>query len=190
MWDAYNIPVNWIAPKSISLGTLKETTEMCPVQQGNNPMRSIETYANATVTAPKSEESIQREYLLDRLMSAYYPKTREMVKVFNLHVDNTPKTYKELIEAIKKGKYTLDEKITKRIDDKIEDMDDDECYCGDHGSPFYGIIWDGPQPDQKGYEAAIKDIDKMYRAVKDTIMVSDAAEGLKALQKFEAWMPK
>lgn len=174
-------------PTVISFGTFPLPAP-CPAQQGNNPMRYNEISATANVTAPKSDEAIQREYLLDRLQSAHYPKIHSMVEHFNLHVNNTPKTYKELIDTIKKGKYTLDEKITKKIDAQ-EDDDSDDCDVYYDG-PFYGIVWDGPQPDRKGYMTALEEINKMYQAAKDTIMVSDAAEGLKAIQKFEAWMPK
>lgn len=165
----------------------------CKSKEGSTPMAytTKETYnsASASVTATKSDAATQRDYLISRLQNARYPKQDEMRKIFNLGVDNTPKTYKDLIDVIKKGKYTLDEKITKKIDDQLANEDDEDDICFGRYSPFYGIIWPGPKQDYDGYHKAIEELGKQSQAAQDTIMVSDAAEGLKAIQKFEAWLP-
>lgn len=163
--------------------------DCCKKQEGNKPMRINETYATAAITNPKSDESIQRDYLLGRLNGANYPKREELTKIFNLYVNNAPKTYKELIDAIKNDKFKLDTKRTARIDQRIEDMDDEECFYG--GIDAYdGILWDGPQSDPKGYHTAIGEMATQDKAARDAIMTGDAAAGLTALQAFEAWLPE
>lgn len=162
----------------------------CKKEEGNNPMRNYnDTYAVAAISNPKSDEAIQREYLIGRLESASYPKREKLTDLFNLYVNNAPKSYKELIDAIKNDKFKLDAKRTARIDQRLEDLDDDEPYYG--GIDAYdGILWDGPQPDTKGYGAATVEMQKQYTASKDAIMTGDAAAGLAALQAFEAWLPE
>ena len=88
-----------------------------------------------------------------------------------------------MIERIKKGKYTIDSKI----ESKIKSLGDDEKRFN---GPLYGIIWEGPQPDHKGFDQAIQnDIPAEYVKAKDIIMVADPVKGLEALRAFEAWMP-
>lgn len=151
-------------------------------EKGNKPMRYDNT-AIAAVNTPKSDIATQRDYLLSRLAKSEYPKEIELRKLFNIGVDNTPKTYAQLIEMIKENKYTLDEKETSRVDE----------YMADGGynpyGPTRGIVWDGPKPDKAGYKAGLEDMAKEFDATKDTIMVFSAEDGLKAVQAFEAWTP-
>lgn len=153
-------------------------------------MRYNDNYAsaNACVTSPQSDAATQRDFLLKELASADYPKDRELQKVFNLNVNNTPKTYKEMIEIIKAGKYTIDPKIAKKVEayDTSDDGNDLDDY---HYSAMYGIIWPGPVADWDGYRTAEVEKTKQYSAAKRIIMTGDAADGLKALQSFEAWLP-
>lgn len=142
--------------------------------------------ANATVQSQPSDTAVTRDYLLKRLASADYPKDCELRKFFNLYVNNTPKTYKEMIDIIKAGTYTIDPKIAKKIE-ALGDGDE-EGFC-DHYGPMYGIVWPGPQADFKGLEAAVKEKTKQYTAAKDIIMTSGPSFGLIALQNFEAWLP-
>lgn len=152
-------------------------------QEGKTPMRYNDNYASASasVQAPQSDIAIQRDYLLSRLAKAKYPKEVELEKTFNLYVDNTPTNYQELIAAIKGGTYTIDPKIAA----KFAADPDDYRYSGS----MYGIVWDGPQPDRKGYDAALAALALQQVAARDTIMVSEVAAGLAALQAFEAWLP-
>lgn len=161
---------------------------ICPKQEGKTPMRNYnDAYASANITSPRSDTAVQRDYLLGRLNQAEYPKQHSFMKLFNLHVDNAPKTYKELVDAIKNDKFSLDAKIVKKVDN-FSDEDNPEGY-NPYG-PFFGIVWDGPKPDPEGYAVASKDLTKQFTAAKDTIMTSDATTGLKALQDFEAWLPE
>jgi hypothetical protein len=159
-------------------------------EEGKTPMRYNDNYAsaNAYVASPQSDVATQRDFLLKELDLADYPKQKELQKLFNLNVDNTPKTYKEVIDIIKAGTYTIDPKIAKKVDafdlsDNGNDLDD---Y---HYGPMYGIVWPGPVSDWDGYHTAEKEKSKQYSAAKRIIMTGDAAAGLKALQDFEAWLP-
>lgn len=176
-------------PSKWKAGTLwcEEPTK----QEGNKPMatRFNEVYANAVIAAPTSDTATQRDYLLSRLSNAAYPKYNELDKLFHRFVDNTPKTYKDLIDAIKNDKFTIDAKIAKRVDAAADaERDEDECNYNYRG-PFYGIVWAGDQFDDKAWLAARNESEKQQRAAKDIIMTGDAAAGLAALQAFEAWLP-
>lgn len=154
-------------------------------QEGTTPMRAYnDAYASASVTTTKSDTSTQRDYLLSRLERAWDPKETELIKLFNLNVDNKPTTFKELVAAIKDGKFKVDPKIEKKLD--AVEADEYEWFYG----PLYGIIFDGPEPDFDGYRASIAEVRKQQIAAYDTIMTADAADGLKALQAFEAWTPQ
>lgn len=133
-----------------------------------------------------SIEQNQTDYLTARASNVRVSLHAKLGNQFNLFVDNRPKTYKELIDAIKGGKYKLDEKRTKLIDASLDD-DDEFGFCP--YEPFEGIVWDGPQPDHKGHEDAAHELAKAHTKTLDAIKVLPAAEGLKALQEFENWVP-
>lgn len=156
----------------------------CVQEEGKTPMRYNDNYAtaSATVASQPSDTAVQRDYLLSRLFNAAYPKDQELEKLYNLYVDNIPKTYADMIAIIKAGTYTIDSKTEKLL--AAVDEDDPWFY-----GPMAGIIWPGPKFDRPGYDAARIEQKKQYQTAKDTIMVSDAAAGLAALQAFEAWVP-
>lgn len=165
-------------------------------EKGNNPMRIENTSATAYVTAPKSDDATSRDYLLSRL--AIYdgwrnPKLNELSTFFNLGEDGRPKTYLQLIDAIKNDKFSLDDKAVKRLKRLQDDLgEDDEDFLEEYGcyGPFYGIVFnDLPKSDRKGYDAAVKELEALTKATKDTIMVKSPADGLAALQALEAWTP-
>jgi hypothetical protein len=141
-------------------------------------------------TAMSIEQS-QIDYLIVRARNVKSNLDYKLWDQFNMYADNTPKTYKELIDAIKGGKYKLNEKRTKQIDARIaadadEEFDDDRFYFN---GPFDGIIFDGPRPDRKGRDAASDELGKAFTKTMDAIKVLPATEGLKALQEFENWVP-
>lgn len=168
------------------------------LKQGNNPMRIETTNATAYVTAPKSDDAISREYLINRLEKLdYYNETKsyELRKLFKLDAPRQPESAKQLIEMITKKQYKLDEKRLARLDeyvsDAIENGDDDADINSWSNGPFDGIIFTGfPKPDRKGYDAAMDEYVKAKTATKDIIMVSSPADGLKALQALIDWTPE
>lgn len=164
-------------------------------EKGNNPMRYETTTANAVITAAKSDEAIQREYLSERLrgMTSSWsnPKYRELRELFNIDVDNTPKTAKQLLDAIQGGKFKVDEKKLKKAEAYFNGDDDfdDDCACEYPRGVWYGITFDGPQPDHKGYDKALNDYEKAVQDTRDIIMISPPADGLAALKALENWQP-
>ena len=138
-------------------------------------------------TAP-TEEGKRTEYLLNRLSQADSWRLDEKIQnIFNINVDNTPKNFRQLIEAIKKGDYTIDKKFERKMDEVAEE---NESYKDHNWGALRGIIWGGKQPDRKGYDAAQAEKTKRYTAAKDIIMGGDYDKGLKALHDFENWLPK
>lgn len=138
----------------------------CNQEKGNNPMSNTE-----------------RDYLNRRINDIMHTKRAELSKQFHLYEEIGPKNYKELIDWVKTGKYTIDLKISKRIE--ALEADDEDFYRG----PFYGIVWNGRGyvNDYDGYAVAEKELEKARTAAKDVVNTLDAAEGLKAVQSFETW---
>jgi hypothetical protein len=136
-----------------------------------------------TMTTTYNEIEASRKYLNGRVQSTYWIKRDELSEQFRIHNSEFPKTYKELIDAIKNDKFTLDTKRTAKIDAYAED---DDWY----GNAFDGIKFNLPTaPDHDGYNAAVNELDKKIQDVKDVINVGTPADGLKALQELEAWTP-
>jgi hypothetical protein len=147
-------------------------------------------------TCPKKAEDTKDTAMTDSFDNTRYLTTRlegiycsmPLRAMFNLNLNNSPKTYKELIAAIKNDKFSLDEKRTKIIDAQVEDSDEDMDYF--YGSAFDGIIWDGPKPDKKGYEIARAELKVAYQDALDVIKGSaDAEKRLAALEAFKNWKP-
>lgn len=153
------------------------------------PRRKVNAAAASAVnvnTNPPSDISIQREYFLQRLYTANSNKQTELVKLYNLFVNNSPKSAKDLIAAIEGKKYKLDTRKLKKLEEAVEDGESQFEYMGN----TYGIIWDGPEADRKGYDLALIEMGKQYNTAKDDIMGGDAADMKKAVATFSEWLPK
>lgn len=191
--------------------------ECLGIQQGNNPMRTIydlpatkaayTTTSNATTLniMPSASAAVsamtdtqqQREYLMERLekTTAYYGNKLESVKkaareLFNIDIDNTPKSLDELMTRLAAKDFTIDE--TKAALQKKYDggyTEDDDMYIPSTRDYFYALTWNGPKEDRIGYEAAMDAFKAEITKAKDAIMIQDPATGLTALQTLEAWQP-
>lgn len=149
------------------------------LQEGNNPM-----CYNKTPDNQKTEAQTQREYLDKRLSQAAFEKNNSLQKTFKINNPDHPKTYKELIDAIKNDKFEVDKKVAARIDDYVEE----EGHF--YGSAFEGIKWKlDDAPDWDGYHDATAQAEAKKTTVRDAIFSGVYADGLKALQDFEAWQP-
>lgn len=145
------------------------------LQEGNNPMCNSNT---------KTEAQTQRDYLDKRLTQAAMQKNEDFQKTFKVNNPEMPSTYKELIDAIKNDKFEVDKKAAGRVDDYVEE---EGRY---YGSSFDGIKWKlDNSPDFDGYREAQNQAEKQRTVVKDAIMGGVYADGLKAIQDFEAWTP-
>lgn len=131
----------------------------------------------------------ERDYLARRLETAKWNKA--YADVFNINAPLVPSTYKSLIDAIQNNKFTLDTKLTNRVDEVIAELDEDDRNTSYNGyGPLYGIVFtDLPKADVKGYEAANKENGRQFTMARDIVMTQDSTAGLKALQDYEAWMP-
>lgn len=128
-----------------------------------------------------NEIEASRKYLNNRVQSVFWTKRNAIATQFRIHNSDTPRTYKELIDAIKNDKFTLDAKRTAAIDEYVADEDW-------YGNAFDGIKFNLPTaPDRDGYKAAADALEKAKTATYDVIATADPAAGLKALQDFEAW---
>lgn len=172
-------------------------------KQGNNPMRAYSdttSTAAATIINAQSDESKQREYLLEELSNLLRYSYRDPIykmlrEMFNLDAPLYPKTSQELIDAFKNGKFTVDQKMvdknTKHFDNLKRDHEDDEDDYYGQAERFYGITFtDLPVADRAGYEAAEKAYEKAQKDTKRKIIVGSPAEGLEALLALESWKPE
>ncbi len=176
---------------TVSLGCTNSVYAVCaPTQMAQlNYWAACETQACKACPTKEEENSMntERNYLERRVREIFCDKERTLIDTFNLHVDNTPRTYKDLIAAIKDGKYDLDPKRTKVIDAQVESGENPLYFaCG----AFDGIIWKGDKmPDPAGYGIAINALRKARTTAMDIVQTQDAIAGLKALQDFDAWTP-
>lgn len=142
----------------------------------------MNTYAMATQVSAPSLEVQQKQYLSERASSVFYTKTNELYPKFGLHDEPTPKSPLEVIERIKAGDFVLRGKWAK---DYVADEDDEDCY---YYNAFDAFRWrkPGTKRDQVGFDKAVEALKSFYTKTKDSIMIGDAKEGLKALEAFES----
>lgn len=192
--DSVSYPVE-VNPRAIGLGTCRPACSPYPKcgkvekEEGNNPMYANNTTI-ASVQAAPAPEAIQRKYLSDRAYDIKRGHLEALRQEFNYYNSNDkPTTYKELIDAIKNDKFTLDEKLTKRVDRAAAEDEDDE-YFDDY---FGYTVWTGikftdfPGYDYKGFDAASKALRDEFTKIEDTIAIMDPKDALAALQEFEKW---
>lgn len=191
--------------ESIFLGNtaecMPEPFPVCPKkEEGKNPMRydSVTVAPSISIEAGATETATQREYLLKRLSKiessfSYGDKWHKMRDFFGYGKAAGPSNFKELIDAIKNGKYTIDPKVEKRLERHLEAAADGDYDLDEEGYYFgmaEGIKWtDFPGPDYEGMRAANEAVGAKAKEVKDAIMIQDPKDALIALQAFENWMP-
>lgn len=172
-------------------------------QEGINPMKTSTTISSAdiSISAPPSDISKMRDYLISRLseQTGRYewndPKYSEFAEKFNLNAPKRPATSQGIIDAFKNGKVTIDQaKVDKQTkyfaarDGDFEDYEDD--YDNGITSQYFGITFtDLPVADRKGYDAAVVAYNKAKQDTKDTIMIADPVDGLAALKALQEWTP-
>jgi hypothetical protein len=123
----------------------------------------------------RTDEQKKRDYLASRLDEIGFTKRNEARKAFHMDAD-APCTVQDLIDRIKAGTFTLDEKKAK----------EQSAYC-----LMYTIDWHDPATpaDEAGYRAARDAFKKAKTETQDQIKIADPADGLKAIQALEAWTP-
>jgi len=183
-----------------------EKTSPATKTQGINPMAYNNSPTTATTavsinaTTQKSDLQIQREYVLSRLDDMkgrwdVFPEAlrEKMRKHFRLFSDGQPSKPQDLIDAIKGGKFTLDEKRIKRLEAQAEFGDDfgEEDYDPFSGYDLLGFFTftDFPKPDRVGFNEAEQAYLADWQKVKDQIMTGDPTEAMKAVQALSDWTP-
>lgn len=158
------------------------------------PWQSPITFASSvpTVACNQKQEEVTmntfeqdtRDYLTKRVNFTFRSLEQNIYTQFNFYKPHQPRTYKELIDAIKNGEYTIDEKIAARCDDE----DSDDYMCGDC---LFGPInfTKFPKADEDGRAKAQKELDVLKTATMDTVMTETSAEALAAIKTLEAWVP-
>jgi hypothetical protein len=135
-------------------------------------MQDIRLNVNSTTSPTYSPEQESREYLRSRLLAAYFSKDADLERAYGLRDDSSPETPQEVVDRIIAGKYVINKK------------DEGDYYC----ELLDYIYWRDPaiKKDREGYDAAHKILKAAHNKASDQVMVLSAAEGLKALQEFEA----
>lgn len=130
-----------------------------------------------TTTTPDERKAA---YLQMQLSDASYRKQNELSEHFKLDLQAAPRSPAELIQWAKDGWFKYN-----------------SCAVNEDGSwkdensarwqpPASYILWDNPNRDTSGYYAAYKKLDDATRKAERLITVGTPAEGLKALEEFEA----
>jgi hypothetical protein len=109
-------------------------------------------------------------YLNERIETIAWQKCESLRRQFGLIDGAPPSTASEAVERIKAGKYVL----------PSQDMID---------TGVRSIIWRDPSvvKDKAGYDVAFEAKINAKIAARDVVMTGTPAEGLKAVQDFEAW---
>ena len=135
---------------------------------------------SAPMTADDTEKK-QRRYLKERLYEIYSDKKEDARDKFLINEPKGPITLDDFLDRIKNGKFTINDDLKKKLNDpKRAWADPHDITCA--------IRWrtEDQQPDQDGYDAWKEEFRKKKQATLDIIEVMPVADGLKALQDFEA----
>jgi hypothetical protein len=129
-------------------------------------------YASATVIAQDNTERDQRRLLNEHLYTAYSSAKTFLERKFGLKDDVEPQTITETVKRIQDGLFVIPEKYKDKIT---------------YGALSY-IRWRDPKvvEDKDGFEAAKAELKKARTVAERIIAILSPAEGLKALQDFEA----
>lgn len=160
-----NPSINW----GVNVPTQQFATE---ANKGKSEMTTIDAKAVATIEAIQPETKDQREYLTAELWGIDTKKDHDLDIQFGIRGKN-PKTANELIDVIKNGKFTIK-----------PDMADKRGYDGTEY-----IIWKDPsiKADYAGLALANEARVKARTTAGRMIKIGSPAEGLSALNAYEAW---
>lgn len=180
----------------IELGTTWKDCSPYPTKdevnekEGINPMYNTAIAPTAAATIITADPaSAQREYLRERVNRLYRDFRSDLHSMFGRYAPANPKTAQQLIDAIKNGKYELDEKKIKRMEAEADEFDYDGIEDFGYG-PFFGLKFtDYPGFDSDGYDKASKELADAHTALMDIIAIKSADDALTALQAFEKWEP-
>lgn len=161
-------------------------------EEGINPMFDNETWpagvpcvkkarilapmANAQVIGSVPVEATQRDYAIQRIKAIGEKHANALRVQFYMDSEETPKTARDLIAAIKEDAFRLDEKLLAKNEENLQ-------YFG----PFYGIDWGKNAPDTKGYEAAKEVLKTAAQKALDGATLKPVDQLEAAIDDFEGW---
>lgn len=130
------------------------------------------SYASATVIAQDTTEKDQRRYLIDALYTAYQSAKSALEVKFGITDENSPSTLSELVKRIQDGQFVLPEKY----------KDKPHYACTSY------LRWRDPKTveDKAGFDVAKAALKKARDAAERIITIKAPADGLTALEDFEA----
>lgn len=169
----YQVPIN----TGHIVGNYEVTAATVPVPQ---PVPSKLNWASDRAKEKKMEleiinttDSVEAQkvrYLKQRAYDVYYTKQTTLRREYGIEDDARPATVEDLVERIKAGTYTIK----------------------DNAGDYYGVLdmikWRDPskKTDVKGFKTAHDKLDKELKAVLDSAAIGSPADGLAAIQKWEA----
>ncbi len=123
-------------------------------------------------TNMRTENDIKRDHLSNRMYQLDSQKEMEINRHFGLQDDEYPRTAKEFVKRIQDGRFVLRDQSEADYFESVLDY----------------IRFRDPNKvaDKDGAWEARKLLSKDFRDTMDTVAIMDPAEGLKAVQAFEA----
>lgn len=147
---------------------------VCHIARSNLKETNMITSSNLVVTNNPDTTQKQRAYLLDRLSETVHVKRNELREHFKLDPTKVPDTIKELVQKIKDGDFSYDEKYFEKKFLFPSDM------------MVQAIRWSKDKADEKGFNEASDALREARIETADVINILSPEEGLKALKAFEA----
>lgn len=177
--------INSIACTSTPTYSLDCCVEAAPVPQAQKACKKQEKKMYEFDSYEMSENERQKNYLSNSLSNSYWNKDADLMREFNLNGVQPPQSPKEFVDFIKDGKF----KFVKN------GLNDDGTWRDDENHPYFGsgniyqfINWIDPDktPDYEGYREASKKMGEAKTKADRKIVVGTPADGLAALEEFEA----
>lgn len=127
-------------------------------------------------------ETRKTDYLDRVLSSSYHQKRSDLVDKFGMNPPK-PTSPKELVDWVKAGNFTFQKNF----------LNDDGTWRDDTVHPWYNsmtdmLVWTDPThpKDEASYDTAVENLDEAYAKALNRVAVLTPAEGLAALESFEA----
>lgn len=148
----------------------------CPTPEKQKKDVNPMNYASVGLTniSAPSDAAQQRSYLKERLADVDLTLKEGLKDQFKMNPPQPPKTIGDLVDRLKNGAYTIEDadKTDKRIG---------IGYWTDYFS------WRTEPADEAGYKKAKEELKAAKQKALDTIVIAEPADGLAALQEFEAF---
>lgn len=121
-----------------------------------------------------STEQTKRDHLNHRVDRIHRDLTTALQRKYGLVDDETPKTFKELLDRLTTGMYVIDKKYLE-----LEEYNPRNC--------LLNVEWRDPskESDQAGYNKANEKLTVAWRKVLDDVVILPVLEALASVREFE-----